>query len=503
MSKSGTQYDYLYINRFDGGINKNDSPLQIADNELRTAKNAVLTTRGAIAKRKGYKKDISATAGTAIDNIYRYYFSNQKQTIVATRAAGNFNKIYKRGSSSWTEITGGSNLLKGRDVNFSVYRDTLFIYDGAVWQYYTGSGNKADVGFDGAGLTLTPKLMEISDNRIFVVDSTSTESNTLYYSAYNGWTASVPSDLDFGTNDNLYIPERISDSRGIVQIKSYGLNDELLVFRENDIWALSGVSSDDYQLLKVTGNAGCVAKNGIAETDYGSLVFPGVDQIYELNGSELTPIGNQIIPLIKGVDLKKATSVYDPRIQSVIIGYPQGTLVWNTRSRAWTTWDIPFKKLIRYTASSDYGKIVFCLSGDNHLYEWNQTNQDDSSTIDFEMETKIFDYNQFAENKTIRGLKTTCDTYTLSPFSYEIRINDGTDTLSGNMTIDKTGSLYGKAYFDQDKWYGGSLSVAGTGLEDSYRGNMFSVKITASHSNDLTIYNMAVESRFTGRRREQ
>jgi len=228
----------------------------------------------------------------------------------------------------------------------------------------------------------------------------------------------------------------------------------------------------------------------------------------DANSNAVIPIGDGIQDKLANTNLTKATCVYDPKIESVIVGLPNGTFVFNTRLRAWTEWTMGMSNSIRMQSSSDQNKVLFTTTAEGYVYEnWIGEYDKDTVTsgtiIDFEMETKIFDGNEFAEFKKFRSMKFCCDTNTLSPFTATFKANDGDYLLEKDITIKKNVGLWDKAKWGIDKWAGGTLSICTGILNDKCTGNFFSIKINASHQYPLTIYKIAAEETTKERRREQ
>lgn len=489
-----TAYNYVQVSDFSGGLNLQDSQVSMADNQLQQCLNFILTRKGALKKRRGYDEDIAAAIGTGVigvQDIYRLYSTTAAETIVTGLLAVN-PKIYLLGSSSYTEITGGTALTYGADVLYGDYRDYLFLCNGSQFQYHVaGSGTKADVVH--AGTTVTPWMIRISDDRIFAVD-TALDRNTLYYTEFDGWTTSPGTDMNFAAGNDVTIMTRSSDSGGITNMWKYGNNDELLVFRSNDCHALMGVDKNDYRLVQMSGVAGCVAKRGIAETAGGDLIVVGNGTVYMLRGATFYDIGHDIRPRMDGVDMSDACAVYDQLRDCVLIGYRNGTLVWNVATESWSEFNIRFDCACRYTRASDSNKVLIGFNDKPYLYEYWKTKYDDGADILTRWQSKTFDLGAFYQEKFLRGIKTLTDAEVTTPFYVTVILNDGQSSKRRQMTITLVGSLWDTGIWDaaDSVWASGNFMLGGLVFDMARRYNIFSILCDDTSHYDLTFYKAAI-----------
>jgi hypothetical protein len=603
MARSGSAFEYGYVNRFDGGVNSTTSPLRIADNEMRVAHNAVLTNIGAVQKRAGHAKystalgSISGTilflgevtnplggnvtvtltvegetpvvvvvalayedsrydvaekvadgvdaetgwsavqsyAGTIITNdsgdtftvgfsagttgisfitqdsdsysisrIHRLYVPGFKQTIVAARRRlADTVEIYRyTPSGGWVEIT-GTDITRSGNVRFTDYMGNLYLYDGDVFQYYRGSGTvRADVVYADDSREVKPRLMAVSDDRLFVVDSRYLDQ--IFYSEYG----SSPLEMDIKTDNWLPLPERTNDQSGITAMISFSPNDELLVTAENQVYALLGVGPLDYQFIKVSSNAGCVGPDAICATPYGQVVMAGVNNIFLFEGGTITSIAtNKIIDKLRGLNLRQAKAWYSPKIDSVVISTYKECFVWNCATRGWTTWDsLEVAHAALFGSAVDGGTVVFC-KGDPYLYEMGIGRDDDGEDFDMVVETKAFDFEVFAEEKQLRSVKVATDTFSLAPCSVEIICDDGVYELLQNVEIKKKVTLWSsttaKVGQSNVRYVGSTLSFGALSADTQSRGNTLAVRVTSRGDSPLTIYGIALELAQQKRRREE
>jgi hypothetical protein len=238
------------------------------------------------------------------------------------------------------------------------------------------------------------------------------------------------------------------------------------------------------------------------------MIFVGIDNIYEMtvtdaDSNRILPIGTVIKDKIKNYNTNTAVCKYVSALDSVVIGFSRGCLVWNIRTRAWTEWDIPINRLIVMNTVSDGNKCMFTKYNNGYMYELNSFESDDGVDIKFELETKTFDINEFAEFKKYRSVKFVFDTNYASPFYSAFKVDDNQYCITELVTLKDQNDLWDKGVWDAAKWAGGTLRIATHILNDKTIGNYFSVNISGENCYDLTIHKIAVEAVIKERRREQ
>jgi hypothetical protein len=513
MADSGTDFDYKEIDDFGGGVNSYDSPSRILDNQVQRANNMYLSRMGALTKRDGYSKYVTGVAGSTTNSIFclkRFYHGGVNKKTVISMRSGTIEKIMYASGASWIEVTSGSTFLSDGGTRFCDYRDYLFILNGVSFDYWDGAtATKAAVGFTSGGVTLTPNIMAIHNDRIFIVDK-SKNKDELYYSEYDGWTAgAAPTNLWFLTNSNIPIPMRSNDSQGITALYEYPNGGQLIVFRENDVYALTGTSSSDYKLDFVFGGGGALNQESVCCTDYGSMIFVGYGNVYEMaatdsTDNQVTPIGDQIKDKLKGINPKSTRIAYYPEIESILLCLPDGVQVWNARSRGWTPWEgLDISNIVCMSASSDYKKIIFTRYSDGYVYQLWDVHDDDGDDIDFNIETKIYATSQFADFKKFRSVKLSVSSYLEKPCLITFKTDGGAYSTSGTPQVSRNLDKYNQKKWMHTKWAGSSLTTETLILDDNCAGNYYSVKISGSNKKKFILYGIAVEAIVKERRREQ
>lgn len=451
------------------------------------------------------------------DNGTRLYTNYNTRTIIAGITATKIGIYGETDEGRYAAASLVYNYERGVPVQFVNYRDYCFSFNGTS-KFYWYDGSLIDkyvltsgvCHFSSSGVTgLQPRLICVCDDRFFMV-SAAHDRNTIFFSQENVWTTNPSTDILFPIDYDIVIPERNSDKEGVTNMISFGNRDEMLVFRARDTWVLTGSDWTDYDLMKLSGAAGCVSPRGAVETPDGSIIFVGVEQIWEYDGNSINPIGNEILPKIKGVDLSTAVVVYDAENQVVRIGYSGGTLVWNVSRRiwdgatvrAWTEFDICFDWACQYTDPSDYNKLVFGRRDVPYVYEANCGTTDDGSDIRFTIQTKTFDLNEFAEKKRFRLIKALAGVEEFDAFDVSLIINNGENQDTKSMYV-PLGTIWGEFVWGQSTWSGDSIRVGDVSASDDLiMGNNVSIRCDKTSSKDLTIYKLALYAAMDSGRKE-
>lgn len=518
MPSGGTEYDYLVVSDFSGGINCTVSPIKIQDNQMYDCLNFYLDTTGALVKRSGYAKenvtDITQTGGTGIDNIHRYYHPSQNYLMACAKTTTEYH-VFKKASTTWSELTGGTALAV-RPLFFQTYRDKLFMYNGAnfeVWEH--GEATKADVAWYVSGTAyeanLQPKMLLVSDDRMWIVNNNS--ANDMYFSEYAGWSGT--SGLKFPKGWILTIPERVDDDSSATGIQawiSWGAEDSLYVFRAGDIWKVSGVDENDYSLTKISGVVGCISRKGLCETAGGAVIFIGKNQVYEMTSEGITAIGTPIQTFLATSAMTDSFCTYDLYKDSVYIRTGTETLVWNCKTRGWTRFGINCNNWVVYNDISSAGYTVISFADSLALYRMHQGKTDLAkndgtsgvsiltSAIFKTLDTTPYAGDGFGSDKTFHALKFLADVDTTDAFYYSANINRG-KISEGIVKFNTMGTTWNSSLYDVDVWSGTDLQVGTAQLPDGRVGNWIRVGMFSTDSNSLTIYGYAVEITTKHRRR--
>lgn len=505
MPSTQIEWAKVEITDFSGGENLNKSPVLLSgekapNNEVVRALNVVLDERGAAKKRNGYDEVVASaiTGATGIDFIYRFETSTVTTTVIAVTTAAN-SKVFKFDGTTFTEITGGSNLLPGYRVRMIAYRDYLLIYNGNVWQYWDGSGTKADVVFKAGSVTVAPRIIEASDDKLFVVDNTSAYRYTVFFSIAGGWTTDPGTDMEFAAGDDIAILQENTDSTGITALWNYGNQDSLFTFTNNTLYTLYGADALDYSNSIGSKIAGAASQNCICETDNGMLFFVGNNQIYVFDGQQIIPIGDNVITRLRGKSLEYATCSYVPEIDSVLVHLNDITLVWHKTAGGayggWTEWDISNISASTVYLDSAANEYIFGFVGDGHLYKYTGTD-DNGEDIAFEIQLPVYTLGEFMTEKEVRNVWAFCDTSLETPLTADVistSCTDGTHGATELVEMLQDGPMWDSVYWDSFYWDDAMPKIGKANCVDQIRGQAFSAVLRADDTNAVTVYGIGLE----------
>lgn len=528
MIAENPEKGFVNIDDFSGGMNTQDSPIALDNNQAQIMLNAVLTKKGAISTRNGYGKystnafptNAGAWTYRSTWEMVRYYSPSFSITVAAVRyydATRLFWYDEDAGSGTygtWVELTTTAPIPATNRVSFCVYRDILFVFNGLdtlkYWDGDTGTSALTDCGFKAGTLTVYPKIMKVCDDRLFMVGyADGVYSRTsVFYTNFDGWTGVVPTELEFEGANEVVIPQRISDKRGITGLHVSARNDELLVAAEYGVWALLGTDEDNYELQKIADEAGCVSQNGIIATPYETTIMVGVNEVYELTDNGFNPIATQIKAKLQERVLTECCVAYDKDSDSVIIAAGptgDGELVYNARTGGWTEWNIGIDTIHRLQYSGDDERLIFVKTSTNNVYTFDSAYDDDDGTaFKWKLKTKAFQIDGFAPTKAIRAVKaiydSTHDSTTELPFDLTISVNNGDTIVSVRDTV--RGTRWNNFKWNQAAWAAGTLMIGSSSVQLN-PGNIIVFTLEKTNDNRLTLYGLAVNAMMLAGRLEE
>ena len=400
-----TNSKIIRITDFSGGVNINTPKDMIEDNELYAnidtydgTKN-VLWTHGGLYKIGGIQKVNSTeiSNSTIINGIRLYKNTTPEMTTIVAADNGTNVKIYYLDSSNvFQEITGGTAIPTGSKIDMTVWKGNLYIATGNTLLQkveYSSGWTKSDL----SSLSEHPQYVVQHKDRLFVAGGNITQGQVWAtdYEYDNKWYGSGGEIFNFGVNDGDPITRLIS------------LGDDLIVYKNDSIWYLSGDNITNWFEKVGQKSIGCVAPFSVADTPYGHI-FLGADNIYLFTGNSLTPIGYNIKPwldLIPYAMKDEAVSVYHDQYYHIAFAkngssvndfelvldlryINEGKLPW---------WPIDGRVIgtyIKYDGPNDNNYLYYGSGNSGYLYQTNIGPTNDGANIDMEVHTKYFSAEQ-------------------------------------------------------------------------------------------------------------
>ena len=215
-----------------------------------------------IVKRPG-NTPIGATLGAFIHlGISAYEPAGGTKKIIVCRDGTSNSQLYESTGGNFSAI-GSANLAMGAQMNFVQASNYLFGFNGTDVVDYdntTVTRNRAGVPIGKFGYWF--------HNYLFVAGVTSAP-NRLYFSNLG-----VP--ITFTGSD--YIDINANDGDEITGLNI--LNDELIIFKKNSVWAISGWSGASFGATTIAGQNTTLKAAGVGTPSHQSIVSTGRDLYY-------------------------------------------------------------------------------------------------------------------------------------------------------------------------------------------------------------------------------
>lgn len=294
-------------------------------------------------------------------------------------SAQSVNILFDQTASAITLSTGYSTTTRW---GFSTMNDTLWMVNGEVAKKWDGT-TFANIG----GTPPLGKFILSHKQRLFAAGVSSARSRLYFSDVGDPETWNALSFIDVGKGDGDSIT-------GLF----IGLNDRLIITKENSVWELAGDSSANFLLRKVTDEGGCAVQQGGALMR-DTLSWIGKDGARFFDGVR-SALGSEKITTTFGTlnkrQLAQAAAVWWAPEQHCFLAVPTGSslsndlvLVFDALRTAWTVYSgIPAGEWCVFRAFNE-DTLVFGSSTQGQLYTMDTTGySDDGAAIDAYVVTK-------------------------------------------------------------------------------------------------------------------
>lgn len=229
----------------------------------------------------------------------------------------------------------------------------------------------------------------------------------------------------------------------------------------------------------------------------------GNENVYLFDGQKITPIGDQIRPLLKGKNMAECFAFYYQPYDSVIIGCQSGCFVWNQATSGWSVFDIPIKCAAVYGSSGSYNKCVFARWDTPYLYLLDSGTADDGADIEWLIETKEFDLGEFMMERDLRAINIACETAITTPCKVTAVRYSKTDGMNSTPNVTATcmqgGPNWDEVNWDEFAWGDSCASIAIADFPPGLAGGIHKVSLGASDQNPITIYKLGLSMKQLAR----
>lgn len=372
----------LDISDFKGGLNTRDSKHRIGDNEAVVLLNLISIKGGGLEKRKGTSKYNSSVISSdkTVHSLYRFYksaISYRKMLVVCD------STLYVGDDGAGTFASVGS-LSVSDPCFFATWGDVCYMFNGTIKKQYDGT-TLSDIG----GSPPAGKYVVFRKDRLYVA-GVSGAPNRLYFCETGDATT-------WNTGSN-YIDVRSNDGDKITGILPIG--DNLVVYKNNSIWLLTGTSASDFFLTEVVAGKGCMAPKSLV-ADKSIHYFLHRVGVYAFNGSEAVKISGKIDPEIDGIAPNyfenAAAIIYKERYWLSYTGTGQTEnkkiLIFDARAGfgGWTLFEgINARSFVLWVGADDEGELYYGDSGDGFVWKADVGADDGGSDIETQFTSKNF-----------------------------------------------------------------------------------------------------------------
>jgi hypothetical protein len=410
------QYD------FSAGINISEPGHLIGDNECYANIQTYDGTRNCywnvgIRKRLGTVK-VNATplTGKLVNGIRFYRSATPVATTVVSSAYPAETKIfYLDGTNAFQEIASGSGtaIATGADVYFAKWKDSLYVSSGstgnAVIQKITYSAGWVRSNI--TGFTYKPQFLCFHKDRLWAAGGDLPQGQL--------WCSSYDNDTEWGSaGTSAIFNVGYQDGDPITALVPLG--NDLIIYKNNSVWAMVGDNTENWYQQKRIDNTGCVAPKSVVNIIGLGHIFLGSDNLYFYDGTTLTAIGNTIRPWLDNIPLSLrkhcASTYYNNYFR---IAFP--SLDMNSANNKELLLDLKYFKAgkiswwlydgrnvaayVPYSGPQDTNILAFCDDLLGHLRQADIGTQDDSTDFVMELHSKYFVFDQPNTEKNYDRLK--------------------------------------------------------------------------------------------------
>lgn len=426
----------LFITReqiFGKGYNDKYPPELIPRGYLAKALNAVIS-QNRVEKRKGYTAVSQDMGNKPLLGLHGITTSNGTKRMYAfiSNAGATAIEVWEwYGSGSWSKINDTllTSLTRG-EVNCVNAEDVVYAFDGGSVPVKISPGSPSTV----AAVT-DPNFPKGSMGRWFHNFLFVVVKNTLY------WSKLEDSDnfTDAPTGNVIVNP---SDGDEIYSIETLG--DELMLFKKNRVWSLTGFGTDAFTVSdineRITGY-GTRATRGTVNIGSDIIYVSdigGVPEFRSLQRSRYGTIvsGGSISDDISGTmatlnkeQITKISGVFDG--DNIYYSVPESgsavntfVLVYNLANKGWVKWTGLHAALFTVFDFSNKTEVYFGESrNDSLVHKLDNSKSDNGEAIEFDVRTRRYGADRPEIQKKWKYLYMTTD----SSGDHDLTVNHSTD----------------------------------------------------------------------------
>lgn len=282
---------------FTGGLNLRADAFQLGANESPDMLDVDVQIGGGFIQRRVVVPYGGTGLPGVVTNLFRFSTTAGVNMVIAQCGAS----LYKSTGGNWTQIGGAlASAGKSRAVTFN---DTWYFVNNATNPSYRYDGTTITamgtafnnvIGGEGAHDSNMPlsKLICVHESRVFIantVESAVAFPNRIRWSHPGfpeDWRAQDFIDIDIGHDGDVIT--------AIVPFRG-----RLYIFKQQSLYELVGYGPENFQVVNVANDIGCVSQEATCVTEVGMFFFSYPQGVYLDKGSGPYPIFDKLWPMIR------------------------------------------------------------------------------------------------------------------------------------------------------------------------------------------------------------
>ena len=270
--------------------------------------------------------------------------------------------------------------------------------------------------------------------------------------------------------------------------------DSLIIFKSRSIWRLIGDNPENFTIMKVNADSGCIAPRSIARVETLVYFLSGGDKpsIYATDGVRVIPIGERIqTTLATDIDLSYISTATAVRYKYnyVLIyrptggGYNSKGFIYDYIKDAWATiGNIHYASVFSvWDGAGDQGECYFGDASGGNVHRFDNGTSDNGTEISSTWQSKFYDFGQPDTRKPIAQVVMLVKAGG-NNITAEIRRDFNTSPISGESstftpTADPSDGGVAKIIFEP---------------AETCQAHYLSLSVTSSGTGDFEIYSVAI-----------
>lgn len=272
-------YQVIQYEGFVNGYNRESDPSKLSQSELFEALNVQIGARGEVKYRSGYTL-FSSNVSQIVHWLYPWRTAAGVDHLIIVDVLGNILEDTLDGSfTDSTKDTGVHSDLSDHGVAFASVGDKVYISAKTM--------SSDPVSFDGSSWATVAGIPKVKillhrHERLLAINNSAYPSRVFFSNLGSPETFDALDFIDVSPNDGSEINAAVE------------FGDDVILFKDHEIWKLSGRTPTSFSLYRIDNKRGCVSPKSITYLS-GQLVFYDRDTgIWLFDGATFTLISQPI-----------------------------------------------------------------------------------------------------------------------------------------------------------------------------------------------------------------